>query len=75
MNSTASIKRTRAGTGGSGSPDEPCQATEDRVRRRRESMITSKHEGQGDFGSADRRRSDENAAMLLDVTRVRGSDR
>jgi hypothetical protein len=38
-------------------------------------MITSEHEGQGDFGSADRRRSDENAAMLLDVTRVRGSDR
>jgi len=35
-------------------------------------MIISEHERQGDFGSADHRRSDENAAMLLDATRVRG---
>jgi len=38
-------------------------------------MITSEHEGQGVFRSAERRRSDENAAMLLDATHMRGSDR
>jgi len=38
-------------------------------------MITSEHEGQGDSECTDRRGSHEDAAMLLDATRLRGSDR